>query len=99
MTQRCPIDTLAFLLGERRKVYLSVRMGNNQKFTLSNATFSLECFGVIEDAGTCETEKQDDGSYILSVIIAPKQKKKYTLCFTYHLGEEIRKAEVTVNVS
>ncbi len=99
MIHQRPIDTLTFLWGERRRVYLSVRLWTGQAFSITSATWELLYCGAVEASGICDiTPEEDRNGFILAVVIQPTKRQKYTLRFTYVLGDEIRKAEAYIIV-
>jgi hypothetical protein len=86
-----------FEFGERRLVTLSVWLNDMAVFSVMNPTWELVLGNVTEDSGTCDIEQTRKG-YDLTALIQPKQRRLYTLRYTFTIGEEIIKRSVQIEV-
>jgi hypothetical protein len=89
--------TKTFELGERRLVTLSVWLADGTAFDLKNATWSLQWGNQEESGGDCDVAETEKG-YELSALVEPRQRRSYTLQYTFSVGEEIIKRSVQIEV-
>ena len=86
-----------FEFGERRRVTMKVWLNDGTSFTPANCKYQLMLGPTVEAEGSCETE-QDGTAWNLTCEVQPKQRRAYTLTYTFELGTEIIKRSVGIRV-
>lgn len=94
------IESTDFILGEKKRVSISVKGIANKPFEITGASYKLFLGGEVEDSGKCEVERIYDNETILSALIQPQAKNAiYELIFKYTIYPENFQYTVHVRVS
>ena len=84
---------LEIFLGERRKIWLEISSTDDTTFLIRNASYELKKHRTVEDSGECTID-----GYQVIALIQPQEKGQYQLIYSYEIGGEILKEDVTINV-
>lgn len=80
------IETLDFLVGEKKRVYISVRSIGRQPFEITNAKFTLSVGGETDANGDCDVIEISEYETLLGALIQPQRKGcMYDLKFRYEI--------------
>lgn len=80
------IETLDFLVGEKKRVYISVRSIGKQQFEITKARFTLSVGGEIDAIGDCDVIEVSEYETLLGALIQPQRKGcLYDLKFRYEI--------------
>lgn len=82
------IESQTIVLGERRKITISVHSLTKQPFEIKNATYTLLQANQIEASGVCDVEEKNPLDIYVSAIVQPKLKANYILEFHYDIDPE-----------
>lgn len=92
------MDSLRYVIGERKYVRLFVYSYKNEPFYVRAAEYELlNPAGEIETSGTCDVTAVENGTNIL-VLVEPQLEGTYTLKIDYDIGEEHLKKSVEIEV-
>lgn len=93
-------ERVAFELGEKKYVCISVKSTCKKPFDVTSAKYILKNGDQKEASGDCEISKRNDQETVLSALIQPMIKgATYTLEYTYEIPPEILIHEVKVTVT
>lgn len=83
------IESQTMLIGEKRKISISVKSTSKKAFEIKNASFQLRCGREVEAEGECDIYEADPTEMILSATIKPQRANAtYTLEYTYTIEPE-----------
>lgn len=82
------IESQSIVLGERRKITISVQSLTKQPFEIKNATFMLREGNVVESSGVCLVEELNPLEIHVSAVVQPQRKANYILEFHYDIDPE-----------
>ena len=92
------MDSLIFVVGERKYVRLFVHSLKNEPFNVRAAEYKLiNPAGEMETSGACEITPVENGINILA-LVEPQEEGLYTLKIQYDIGEEHLKKSVEIEV-
>lgn len=92
------MDSLRYVIGERKYVRLFVYSLKNEPFYVRDAEYNLlNPTGETETHGTCEITRVENGTNIL-VLLEPQEEGLYTLKIQYDIGEEHLKKNIEIEV-
>ena len=86
-----------FIIGERRVVTLKVWKSNATEFSVNNANWELSNSSGVESHGVCQVES-DNGAFLLSCEVQPEKIGTYKLTYSFNVGTEIVKRNVSIEV-
>lgn len=86
---------IRFALGERKFVWFKAISKINQLFTITEARWELKQVDKIIASGDCEI----DGNDTVRILLEPLERGVYTLCVSYTVPPEVKKAQVNVLVN
>lgn len=93
------MEKVAFEMGEKKYVCISVSSTNKKPFDVTTAKYNLRNGDQIEASGSCEIDKRSDQETVLSALIQPMIKgATYILEYNYEIPPEILIHEVRVQV-
>lgn len=93
-------ERVAFELGERKYVCISVKSTCKKPFDVTSAKYALKKGDDTEESGDCEITRKSDTETVLSALIQPMAKNAtYTLEYIYEIPPEILISEVKIRVN
>lgn len=87
--------SIKFALGERKFVWFRATSKIDQMFVITDASWELKQVGRVVASGKCEL----DGNDTVRILLEPAERGAYTLCVSYTVPPEIKKAQVSVLVN
>lgn len=82
-------DSTSVILGETRKITISVRSLNKKPFEITNPSFLLKVGSEVEARGDLEVEQSTPYEFLLSALITPMRKRaRYRLEYHYDIAPE-----------
>lgn len=89
------MNRLKFILGEKRRIWLEITTSDkdSENFMIRNAKYELRLRGEEEAAGECTVQDHQ-----IIAVVQPQQKGQYELIYTFQIGDEILKEDVTIIV-
>lgn len=92
------MDSLRYVIGERKYVRLFVYSFKNEPFYVRDAEYNLlNPAGETETYGACDITRVENGTNIL-VLLEPQEEGLYTLKIQYDIGEEHLKKNIEIEV-
>lgn len=86
------IESQTVIIGEKRKVSISVKSTSKKAFEIKNASFRLLCGREVEDEGKCDILEVSPVEMIVSAVITPQRANAtYVLEYTYSIEPETLK--------
>lgn len=83
------IESQTMLIGEKRKISISVKSTCKKAFEIKKASFQLFCGDDVEAEGECDIYEVDPTEMILSATIKPQRANaQYCLEYTYTIEPE-----------
>lgn len=89
------MPNIRFTLGERKYIWFKAISKINQLFKITEASWELKQIDKIIATGDCEIEADDT----VRVLLEPLYRGAYTLCVSYTVPPEVKKAQVSVLVN
>lgn len=88
---------IRFLLGEIRTIKFMVHSTKGDDFTIQEASWTLDLYGVQEAGGKCRVFKENGKNYLL-LDLEPEKTGMYVLEITFKVGTETLKERIGVEV-